>query len=219
MATEVKEHEERSYSARYLILIFFVCVATCGLFFSAGFLVGRNERSLRVLPSTEMVSLPGTVPPAINQPPDSAPPATQEPAAGQLPVNPAPQTEVIPGGESGTSPTPPAGKPAEAATTPGQTATPAKPASSPASPPTPAGGEVGEGITLQVVALRTQADAQHLVDILKEKGYPVFLVTPEFARADDNLYRVQVGPFRTHDDADKVRAKLVQEGFKPFIKH
>jgi cell division septation protein DedD len=70
-----------------------------------------------------------------------------------------------------------------------------------------------------VAALRTKPDAEHLVEILKGRGYPVFLVTPEYARADDNLYRVQVGPFRTRADADKVHDKLVQDGFKPFIKH
>ena len=78
---------------------------------------------------------------------------------------------------------------------------------------------MGEGITLQVAALRTKQDAEALVDILKTRGYPVFLVTPEYAHADDNLFRVQVGPFKTRDDADKVRNKLSQEGFKPFIRH
>jgi cell division septation protein DedD len=78
---------------------------------------------------------------------------------------------------------------------------------------------VGEGITLQVVALRNKPDAEAVVNILKEKGYPVFLVTPEYARAEDNLFRVQVGPFKTREDADKVKTKLTQEGFKPFIKH
>ena len=55
---EVREHEERSHSARYLILIFFVCVATCGVFFSLGFLVGYNERASRSVPSTEVVTSP-----------------------------------------------------------------------------------------------------------------------------------------------------------------
>jgi cell division septation protein DedD len=78
---------------------------------------------------------------------------------------------------------------------------------------------VGEGITLQVAALHTKQDAEAVVDILKTKGYPVFLVTPEYAHADDDLFRVQVGPFKTRDDAVKVRKKLEQEGFKPFIRH
>jgi cell division protein FtsN len=57
------------------------------------------------------------------------------------------------------------------------------------------------------------------VKVLKGRDYPVFMLTPEYAHANDNLYRVQVGPFKSKEDADKVRAKLTKEGFKPFVKH
>jgi cell division septation protein DedD len=87
-----------------------------------------------------------------------------------------------------------------------------------ATPPVGA-GEVGVGFTVQVAASRTKEDAEALVKILESRGYPVFLVTPEYAHANDNLYRVQVGPFTSKDDAEKVRTKLTQEGFKPFIRH
>jgi DedD protein len=80
-------------------------------------------------------------------------------------------------------------------------------------------GEVGVGFTVQIAASRTKQDAEALVKILEGRGYPVFLVAPEYARANDNLYRVQVGPFASKEDAEKVRAKLTQEGFKPFIRH
>jgi cell division septation protein DedD len=84
----------------------------------------------------------------------------------------------------------------------------------------PAGaGEVGVGFTVQIAASRTKQDAEALVKILEGRGYPVFLVAPEYAHANDNLYRVQVGPFTSKEDAEKVRAKLTQEGFKPFIRH
>src|SRR5208337_3441660 len=87
VATEVREHEERGHSARYLILIFLVCVATCGVFFSLGFLVGYNERASRSVPSTEVVTSPPVIPPTINPPPESAPSTPQEPAAGQTSPN------------------------------------------------------------------------------------------------------------------------------------
>jgi cell division septation protein DedD len=86
-------------------------------------------------------------------------------------------------------------------------------------PPPSNSGDVGVGFTVQVAASRVKEDAESLVKILKERGYPVFLVTPEYAHADDNLFRVQVGPFKTHDDAEKVRKQLAAEGFNPFIKH
>jgi DedD protein len=218
VATEVREHEERGHSARYLILIFLVLVAMCGVFFSAGFIVGRNERSLHSAPPTEVVTSPGVIPPTVNPPPESAQVTPQDSGTGHAAASSAPDTVVIPPGGAGANPAPPTAKPADVAPA---TEHPmaGKPASNPPSPPAPAAGEVGEGITLQVVALRNKPDAEAVVNILKEKGYPVFLVTPEYARATDNLFRVQVGPFKTRDDADKVKSKLTQEGFKPFIKH
>ncbi|MGO8786085.1 MAG: SPOR domain-containing protein [Terriglobia bacterium] len=215
MATEVREREERSHSARYLALIFLVCVATCGVFFSLGFLVGYNERGSHADLSTEAVSPPPVIPPTVNPPPDSAPATAQDPAAGHATPDSVPETEVL-------TPGPTAGNPpltsARRADVEPPAAT-AKPNSNPLSPPKPAAGQVGEGITLQVAALRTKQDGEALVDVLKSRGYPVFLLTPEHAHAADNLFRVQVGPFRTRADADKVHDKLVQEGFKPFIRH
>jgi cell division septation protein DedD len=217
--TEVREAEERTHSARYLVLIFLVSVATCGVFFSLGFLVGYNERASHSAPSTEVVTVPPVIPPTVNPPLQNAPVTSQEPATGNVPLSPAPETEVAPPGEGAANPTAPAAKAGDVAPPVAQPPVPAKPASNPQNPPTPAAGEVGEGITLQVVALRTKSDADALVNILKGRGYPVFLVTPEYAHADDNLFRVLVGPFKTREDAEKVRTKLVQDGFKPFIRH
>lgn len=74
------------------------------------------------------------------------------------------------------------------------------------------------GFAIQVAASRAKQDAEALVKILAARGYRVFLVTPEYAHANDNLFRVQVGPFATREDAEAVRAKLAKEGFKPFIR-
>ena len=214
MATEAREPEERGHSARYLILIFLVCVATCGVFFSLGFLVGFNERGIHLAPTTEVVTPPPLIPPTVNPPPDGGQITPQTPPSGQATPLSTPETEVIPPGRAGANHVSPAAKPTEVA----PPAMPAPAAAKPAST-APAAGKVGEGITLQVAALRTRQDAEHLVEILKGRGYPVFLVTPEYAHADDNLFRVQVGPFKTHDDATQVQNKLTQEGFKPFVKH
>jgi hypothetical protein len=83
---------------------------------------------------------------------------------------------------------------------------------------TPRVGKAGEGVILEIAALDSKSDAEALVNILKRRGYPVSLVTPQYAHAGDDLFRVQVGPFKTYDDAEKVRAKLSREGFKPLIR-
>jgi cell division septation protein DedD len=211
MPTEAKEHEEHSYSARYLVVIFLVCVATCGVFFSLGFLVGYNERGSHSAVSTEVVTPPPAIPPTVNPPPDSGTGSMVEPASGQPAAGATPETEVIPPGETPATPAV-AAKPTSAPA-------PAAPEEKPSPPPAPAAGGVQQGITLQVVASRSKQDADHVVNILKEKGYPVFLVTPEFAHSGDDYFRVQVGPFKSHDEAVKVRDRLKQDGFNPFIKH
>jgi cell division septation protein DedD len=214
---------DKGLSTRHLILVFLAGVAVCGVFFSLGFLVGYNERSARMAPVTERVATSATIPPTVNTPLETTPVGSSGAAPSTTSVPPplasmeasapaSPPGEQKPVTAPGTaSPvTAPHPSPAEAEREPEHGAT--------ATPPA-AVGEVGVGFTVQVVASRTKQDADALVKILEERGYPVFLVTPEYAHANDNLYRVQVGPFKSKDDAEKVRTKLTQEGFKPFIKH
>jgi cell division septation protein DedD len=199
---------EKGLSTRHLILVFLAGVAVCGVFFSLGFLVGYNERSARMAPVTERVATPATIPPTVNTPLETTPVGSSGAAPSTTSVPP-PLTPI----PAGVPASPPSQQKSVAA--PG-TASPAK-----ARHPSPAEAEreVGVGFTVQVVASRTKQDAEALVKILEGRGYPVFLVMPEYAHANDNLYRVQVGPFKSKDDAEKVRTKLTQEGFKPFIKH
>jgi DedD protein len=215
--------EDKGLSPRHLILVFLAGVAVCGVFFSLGFLVGYNERSARMSPVTERVSTPATIPPTFNHLLKTIPARPSSAATSRTPVPPplaplqasappSPPSEQKPVTASGTAPPvtapPPSSAKAEGEPELGTVETP------------PAGaGEVGVGFTVQIAASRTKQDAEALVKILEGRGYPVFLVAPEYARANDNLYRVQVGPFTSKDDAEKVRAKLTQEGFKPFIRH
>jgi len=214
--------EDKGLSTRHLILIFLAGVAVCGVFFSLGFLVGYNERSTRMLPDTERVSNPAAIPPTINPPLETvqvgpgnaAAPTTSVPppvATPQANSSAAPPSEQKPGPVPATAPPvtspPPSRAQGEREPDLGRAASP------------PAVGEVGGGFTVQVVATGTKGDAETLVRILKGRGYPVFLVAPQQAHANDNLYRVQVGPYTSRDSAEKARAKLIGEGFKPFIRH
>ena len=216
-------HDHKGLSAPHLILVFLAGVAVCAVFFSLGFLVGYNERSARMAPVTERVATPATIPPTVNTPLETAPvqsgaatPSTTSVSPPLAPIHtsaPAPPLREhkpvkAPGSASTATASQRPPVEAERQHEPGVAAT----------PPTGA-GQVGVGYTVQVVASSTKRDAEALVKILEGRGYPVFLVTPEYTHANDNLYRVQVGPFTSRDDAEKVRAKLTQEGFRPFIKH
>lgn len=69
-------------------------------------------------------------------------------------------------------------------------------------------------IVLQVAALRHASDALSLADVLQQKGFPAFVVTP----SSDAFYRVQVGPFRTQATGDKAKQSLEREGFKAIYR-
>ena len=204
-----REQEERGLSARHLILIFLAGVAVCGVFFSLGFLVGYNERSSRVTPAIERVTEPSAIPPAVNVPEENIPSASNSPSEAGAAPSPSSST-VSPVGAQGK----PAASPARSASK-----TAASGISPGVSTRATANGQVLAGFTVQVAATHTKVDAQKLVNALKSRGYPVFLVTPEHANANDNLFRVQVGPFPTRGDAENVRGRLSKEGFKPFIRH
>jgi len=214
--------DDKGLSTRYLILIFLAGVAVCGIFFSLGFLVGFNERSVRTGPETERVSAPATIPPTINSPLEtvpvgsgagapskaSVPPPVAQPQGGATPSATGDQS---PASASGTaSPvTAPSTAPEKAESEPEAGRATSNPAAS---------GEAGGGFIVQVTALRTKQDAEAVVRILKGRGYPVLLVGPGHGHANDNLYRVQVGPYASRADAEKMRARLTQQGFKPFIR-
>jgi cell division septation protein DedD len=214
---------EKGLSTRHLILVFLAGVAVCGVFFSLGFLVGYNERSARMAPVTERVATLATIPPTVNTPLETTAVGSGGAAPSLTPVPPplAPIQASAPASPPGEEKPVTAPGTASPVTTPHPSLAEAESEPEPGATATPpaAVGEVGVGFTVQVVASRTKQDAEALVKILEGRGYPVFLVAPEYAHAHDNLYRVQVGPFTSKDDAEKVRTKLTQEGFKPFIKH
>ena len=218
MTNPSEKKDEKGLSARYLVLMFLMGVAACGVFFSLGFLVGYNERSSRTAPVTEQVTPPPVVPPTVNPPLETAPPVPKESAAAGDSAGPA---QPIPSEETGQAKkAAPAAAPPTSAQPPSSAATrPAAPATATAPPLAAPGVEVGSAFTVQVAASRNQQDAEKLVKELKARGYAVFVVTPEFAHANDNLFRVQVGPFATREEAEQVRAKIAKEGFKPFIRH
>jgi len=217
------EERERGLSTASLALLFLLGVLVCAVFFSFGFLVGYRERSSSNAAEVERVTPTGDAPPAVNAPPekletvvrqDGAPmslgPAGQPAEAGldQKGGNVASGTKVS-APEGGAR-----GAPAAAEAMP---AVPSHASLNEAAPVRARQAATGSG-ALQVAALQNRQDAETLVKVLKERGYPVFVLSPEDARANDKLFRVQVGPFESREEEAKTRQKLETEGFKPFVK-
>lgn len=215
-------------TVRQMLLMFIGGVVVCAVFFALGFLVGYNQRPQVAAAETEQIQAPSAIPPTVNPPPDSSPaqqdsvnpssppaslpaspsPSAAQPAARSTPASaiPAdqPETEVI----NRQAPAP-ASAPAKAAH---------QPAGSAQSASVPGASKPVAGMMLQVVALKYQQDADEVDNLLKSRGYTAFLVSPQEARAGDNLWRVLVGPFRTRAQAERARRELAQQGYHPFIK-
>ncbi|TAM80219.1 MAG: SPOR domain-containing protein [Acidobacteria bacterium] len=215
--------DDKGASGRQLVLMFLAAVAVCAVFFSLGFVVGYNRAPSKTAPATENVSASGEIPPTVN------------PAAGSS--NPSsPQSMETENLSQGSASVPPPERPRPLMSEPAANVQPLatetpkvttpkvvtrnKPAAAPrsqsAAPPSISSGA---HFAVQVMASKTRIDAENLVKLLKSRGYPVHILTPDQAHARDKLYRVQVGPFMTRVAADATRDKLVGEGFRPFVVH
>lgn len=217
------EQSERGLSTTSVALLFLLGVAVCAVFFSFGFLLGYKERSFSHTPEVERVTPAGEAPPVVNPPPENEDIGAEH-KANSGPASPAVPPPVAAAGqkiESVTSGAKESAKGSGEAQAASQRATTAVDnrdfAGTPGSAST---GRVAKaGIVLQVAAMQARQDAEALVKALKERGYPVFLTTPEDAGANDKFFRVRVGPFTSREQEENIRKQLVAEGFKPFVKH
>jgi cell division septation protein DedD len=69
-------------------------------------------------------------------------------------------------------------------------------------------------VMLQVAAVQSQSDALALAQVLQQKKFPAFVITPR----TDKYYRVQVGPYADGQSAAIARRDLEAIGFKSIIK-
>jgi len=204
---------------RQLLSAFFIIVILFGVFFTMGYVVGRNS-------APAAAASPMPVPVAASQRPDAAsPPPTQSapPPASAPTESPAaaPAQETKPAKPPAvveTKPvTPPAAKEARprkietrvevAAAPPRENAKPASASGAVAVSPGPG------NMYLQVVAT-AQPQAGVVVDTLKQKGFPALLAQGPNA----TLFRVMVGPFADASSLGKAKADLENAGFKPLVR-
>ncbi|HUI44060.1 MAG TPA: SPOR domain-containing protein [Terriglobia bacterium] len=206
-------------STRSLLGAFFLVVLLCAVFFSLGYFMGYKERGPTGAPVAEQVTAPpdSDVPPQTNPAPDA--PSASGASTGEAAAAPAASAQadrtpaVAPSSQAaGTIPTPSPAAPAPASAVPGGGSTGVVAPAAPRPRPAP------HGVLIQAAALANQQDAANMVSVLTSRGYPALILTPQQARADDNLFRVVVGPYKTRAAAEAARHKLAAEGFKPFIR-
>ena len=220
------DHEAKGLSGAQMVLLFLAGAAVCAIFFSAGFVVGYNEKSSKAAVLTDQVSDSPDVPPVVGAgQPHSAAKPTQPPPIDETPAIESDQSQPL-------RPRPLSASAKQASDTPAKSEAESSPlpvagsAKLPGMVPANDAASSRESAAatgpfmIQVAATGTRPDGEKMVKTLKGMNYPAVLVSPQQARAGDNLFRIQVGPYPTKESAEKTKARLMQDGFKqPFIKH
>lgn len=216
MAGGGKRGGDRVLESRHLVGLFLGVVLLCGVFFTLGYVMGKTQYTGAVHAasapdldtpsrSTHMRATPADTPAATNP----APNAGEWDFYGKKQDNDdhlqAPAKNASPWVSSPAAPAP-----SPLAKRSGETNAKEVPAAARFRAPRIARG----AIVLQVAALRHQGDALAMAEMLQQKRFPSFVVTP----SSDNFYRVQVGPYRNGRAAESARSALERAGFKAIIK-
>jgi cell division septation protein DedD len=191
---------------RQLLSAFFIIVILFGVFFTMGYVVGRNsvpaaEASVAA-PSTTAGAKPDAAAPAPSRPAVSEPASVEkQPAAVETKP-----PETVPAAKKADPP------PVHAAPEERQPVSSSKSAESP-SASVPAINPSPGRMYLQVAAAG-QPQASAVVETLKQKGFPALLS----AGPRPDLYRVLVGPFADASTLGKAKSDLESAGFRPIVR-
>jgi cell division septation protein DedD len=208
---------ERVLEGRHVIGLFFLMLLFSGVFFTLGYVMGRNQYDGQVRAATS----PRT-PAAVDAARNSGPTVKSSPGtASSTPTSDraAPpssdwefyHTRDSKPGENRLKPAP-AAKTVTAAAKNNQ---PSRPVNSSSKTILNAPFIPGGTYSLQVAALTREADALDLATRLTKKKYPAFVLSPQ----GDKYYRVLVGPYADQKAADAAKKGLEDAGFKAIVKH
>ena len=200
---------ERVLESRHVIGLFMLMLLFSGVFFTLGYVMGRNQYDGQVRAASNPRTL---LPPPVAPKSD---PAAKRPTDKRRDSDPSNDINAQPNsdwsfynaGKSYSSDD--KLKPAPALPRTVHAAAKSRSAKS-ASTASPAGS-----YTLQVAAMRNQSDALALASHLQRKKFPAFVVSPQ----GDKYYRVQVGPFPDQKSADAAKKGLEGAGFRAIVKH
>jgi len=211
---EPRHDTELTLSSTTLLLIFFGLVLLCGLCFGLGYATGHHGTAdtAVVQPVTnppEASPVEGDRPkPVAEQPEANSEPAPDEPADNQL-------SSALDASAQTTS-----AAPAAASASAAPQVKPALPTSATAvqAGPFTASAAVPESasagsVMVQIAAVSQQEDADVLMSALRKRGYAVA------ARREplDGLIHVRIGPFKTRDEAETWRQKLLSDGYNAIV--
>src|SRR5882724_6557574 len=220
MASRKSSAGERVLEGRHVIGLFFLMLLFSGVFFTLGYVMGRNQLDAQVRASSvhgadTLLPLKPETPAKPGKSPVSTP-GNSDPATDAS-TPPSSEWEFYRVGDKNSSSDHLKSAPAAASSTqPKAIPTSAKSASSAAGRSNAAAPAIPRGsYLLQVVALRTESDAVSVANELRKKKFPAFVQAPQ----GDKFYRVQVGPYSDQKAMQTAKKGLETAGFKAIIKH
>ena len=200
---------ERVLESRHVIGLFLLMLVFSGVFFTLGFVMGRNQYDGQVRASTNTRGFGNAVT-------SSKSDATSKRASN----SPSPEPLADSSGAANSDwEFYNAGKPKQTEDHLKSAAPSALPRNASVSPRYDHSGKNAQLIpsaayTVQVAALRKEADALDLASRLQKKKFPAFVLSPQ----GDKYFRVQVGPYADQKAADAARKGLESAGFKALVK-
>lgn len=216
MASGKRSAGERVLEGRHVIGLFFLMLLFSGVFFTLGYVMGRNQLEARAatLRGADAV-LPPKPEPVMK--PGKSPVSTPGPSDPNPEVNATPSTEweFYRAGEKNSTndhlkPAPAVSAQPKTVTTSAKSNPPATSRAPVAPPGIPRGAYL-----LQVAALRVESEAIAVANDLRKKKFPAFVQSPQ----GDKYYRVQVGPYTDQKAMQAAKKGLETAGFKAIIKH
>ncbi len=213
---------DRVLEGRHVIGLFFLMLLFSGVFFTLGYVMGRNQfdGQVRAEGAAQPVDMVVRPKPEVQTNRTKEVPQLQ-PATDPV-TPPSSDWEFYHAGENKVVDDrlkPATNVPAK------QTANPAKnlnPVAKPVTPATTSNKSIANtsqnsrgAFTVQVAALTKQADAIAVAQSLQKKKFPAYVIPPQ----GDKYYRVQVGPFPNQKAADAARKSIETAGFKAIVKH
>jgi cell division septation protein DedD len=209
--TEPRHDTELTLSSTTLLLIFFGLVLLCGLCFGLGYATGHRG-------SPETAALPAAVSTQTTAPIDTgrAKPSANAQASAARPNAASDEAAVaLPSAAS-------VGEPSRAIAADGSAA--AQPQVKPAFASTPSPVQAGQlpaaavapamgSLMVQIAAVSQQEDADVLMSALRRRGYAVAAHREPL----DGLTHVRIGPFKTRDEAEAWRQKLLNDGYNAIV--
>jgi len=214
---------ERVLESEHVIGLFLLMLLFSGVFFTLGYVMGRNQFDGQVSAAITKSSAPEREP-VVPAKPEHAPKPTAETPPAATESDPATSSNNSdwefygsskpPKGEPHLEPVPkaPATPPAPKTVSIKPKVEPAPSAMKTSKPVTTAPLIPNGALILQVAALTRQDDALSIASSLQKKHFAAYVQTPQ----KDNFYRVQVGPLKDKKAAEAEKKRLEGEGFKAF---